>query len=423
VAATGKKTSEKTDKKNGTLSNAEARRIALAAQGFGEPRPEATPTLRHLKKVLARTNALQIDSINVLVRAHYMPVFSRLGPYSADLVDRAAYRGKRELFEYWGHAASLLPVRLQPLLRWRMASAEEHAWGDMKRINTDHRTFVERVKEVVGEHGPLPARGIEAVLAEEDASLLVKRKDNWGWNWGAVKAALEYLFWAGEVTTAARPNFERTYDLTERVLPPEIIAAPTPDPDAAHRELMALSAASLGVATEFDLRDYFRLRPEAARTALAELVDAQVVFPVTVEGWSKPAYVHESVIVPRAIRASALVSPFDPLVWERDRTMRLWDFHYRIEIYVPEAKRKHGYYVLPFLLDEMLTARVDLKADRKASTLRVPSAWKEPHVDGDSARVAAELAAELKRMAMWLGLEKVEAPTRGDFARELTAAL
>ncbi|MEV0650517.1 crosslink repair DNA glycosylase YcaQ family protein [Phytomonospora sp. NPDC050363] len=407
-----------------TISNAEARRIALAAQGFGEPRPSAVPTVRHLRKVLARTNALQIDSINVLVRAHYMPVFSRLGPYATQLVDRAAYEGKRELFEYWGHAASLLPVRLQPLLRWRMAAADEAAWGAMKNVNRDHRDFVRRVKEVVAEHGPLPARGIEAVLAQEDASLLVRRKDNWGWNWGAVKAALEYLFWTGEVTTAARPNFERSYGLTEHVLPPEIIATPTPPIDVAHRELMALSAESLGVATEGDLRDYFRLKPQAAREAIAALVEEGTIIPVQVEGWAKPAYVHAEAKVPRAVRAAALVSPFDPLVWERDRTLRLWDFHYRIEIYVPEAKRKHGYYVLPFLLDEMLAARVDLKADRRESVLRVPSAWREPHVtEADAGRVAAELAEELRRMARWLGLEKVEAPARGDFARELSAAL
>ena len=405
------------------LTAAQARRIALAAQGFAEPRPAGAPTARHLRRVLARTNALQIDSVNVLVRAHYMPVFSRLGPYATSLVDKAAYRGTRELFEYWGHAASLLPVRLQPYLRFRMAAADEHAWGAMKRINRDHRAFVERVLATVASHGPLTARGIEAVLAEEDASILARRKDNWGWNWGAVKAALEYLFWSGEVTAAGRPNFERTYDLTERVLPPDIVAAPTPSVAESHRELMAVAARSFGVATETDLRDYFRLKPAPARAALEELIEDGTLRPVRVEGWRKPAYLHAEARVPRRVTATALVSPFDPLVWERDRTLRLWDFHYRIEIYVPEPKRQHGYYVLPFLLDEMLSARVDLKADRAAGVLRVPSAWAEPHVDGDRGRVAAELVGELRRMAEWLGLGAVEGPVKGDFAEDLRAVL
>ncbi|GLZ75603.1 hypothetical protein Afil01_04100 [Actinorhabdospora filicis] len=403
-----------------TLTNAQARRVALAAQGFAAARPTATPTARHLRKVLAHTNALQIDSVNVLVRAHYMPVFSRLGAYPATLVDNAAYRGERELFEYWGHAASLLPVRFQPLLRWRMAAADEHAWGSMRRMGRDHREFVKRVLATVEEHGPLTARGIEAELAKEDASILDRRKDHWGWNWSAVKATLEYLFWAGEVTAAGRPNFERTYDLTSRVLPKAVVDAPTPDVADAHRELMAAAAVSFGVATETDLRDYFRLKPAPARAALTELLEEGVLTPVTVQGWAKPAYLHRDARVPRKVSAAALVSPFDPLVWERDRTLRLWDFHYRIEIYVPEPKRQYGYYVLPFLFGDGLAARVDLKADRKAGVLRVPAVWREPHAPGGT---AAALAAELREMARWLGLDDVEAPVRGDFAGEVAAAL
>lgn len=404
-----------------TLSNSQARRVALAAQGFAAARPTTTPTVRHLRQVLARTNALQIDSVNVLVRAHYMPVFSRLGAYSTDLVDTAAYQGERELFEYWGHAASLLPVRFQPLLRWRMAGADEHAWGEMRRMGRDHRDFVKRVLAAVEEHGPLTARGVEAELAKEDETVLRRTKDNWGWNWGAVKATLEYLFWAGEVTAAGRPNFERTYDLPSRVLPAAIVDAPTPDPADAHRELMAAAAESFGVATESDLRDYFRLKAVPARVALAELVEEGVLAKVVVDGWDKPAYLHRDARVPRRVSASALVSPFDPLVWERDRTLRLWDFHYRIEIYVPEPKRQYGYYVLPFLYGDGLAARVDLKADRKAGVLRVPAVWREPGAHGED--TAAALAAELREMARWLGLGEVAAPVRGDFAAAVAAAL
>lgn len=398
------------------LSNTHARRIALAAQGLNNPRPGGKRDARHLRKVLSHTQLLQIDSIYVLERAHYVPVFSRLGAYPHALVDKAAYHGRdRSLFEYWGHAASLLPVELFPLFRWRMNAAEEHAWGGMQRIARDNPGLVERLYEEVAARGPVSARQLE-----EDTPRV---RDQWGWNWSDTKSALEWLFRCGRVSVAARPAFERYYDLTERVIPAEHHDAPAPDRAEAQRQLMARSAASLGIATEVELRDYFRLPVADARTALRDLVEDGTVRPVTVEGADKPAYLHRDARLPRRVGARALLSPFDPLVWHRDRTQRLWDFFYRIEIYVPEAKRVHGYYVLPFLLGERLVARVDLKADRSCGVLRVPAAWREEHVDGDTPRVAAELAAELRELADWLGLSDIAPPGRGDLAAALTHEL
>jgi uncharacterized protein YcaQ len=397
------------------LTNAQARRIALAAQGFTTPRPTGALNVRHLRRVLSHTQLLQIDSVYVLERAHYVPVYSRLGAYPHSLVDSAAYGRRRELFEYWGHAASLLPVELFPLLRWRMESAEQHAWGGMQRVARDNPGLVERLYHEVAARGPVSARQLE-----DDAP---RSKDNWGWNWSDTKQALEWLFRCGRISVAARPAFERHYDLTERVIPQRYLQAAAPGRAEAERQLMARSAAALGVATEFELRDYFRLSGTGARVALRALLDEGVVRPVTVAGWDKPAYLHHQAKLPRKVSARALLSPFDPLVWHRDRAMRLWDFFYRIEIYVPEANRVHGYYVLPFLLGDALVARVDLKADRRAGVLRVPSAWKEPHVAANSGQVAAELAAELAVLAGWLGLESIEVGDRGDLAAELRAAV
>ncbi|MGH8793708.1 MAG: winged helix-turn-helix domain-containing protein, partial [Stackebrandtia sp.] len=330
-----------------TVSNAQARRIALAAQGFADRRPAGKRDIRHLRRVLSRTQLLQIDSIRVLERAHYVPVYSRLGAYPHRLVDDAAYRGgRRELFEYWGHAASLLPVELYPLMRWRMDAAEEHAWEGMHSIARENPDLVERICRAVAERGPISARELE-----EGAPIT---RDNWGWNWSDAKRALEWLFRCGRVSVAARPSFERLYDLTERVIPADVYDAPAPDRAEAHRQLLTRSAVSLGVATEIELRDYFRLSPKDARTALSELVEAGEVREVRVEGADKPAYMHRDARVPRKVHARALLSPFDPLVWHRDRTLRMWDFFYRIEIYVPEPKRVHGYYVLPFLLGDRL---------------------------------------------------------------------
>ena len=394
-----------------SLSLAQARRIALAAQGFAEPTPAGPPDVRRIRRMAERLGVLQIDSVNVLLRAQYMPVFSRLGAYPMDQLDRLAGRKPRRLFEYWGHEASLLPVRLQPHLRWRMELG--HQWG-VRRWARENPGFVTWVLDEVRDKGPLTAREIE-----HDAP---RRKDHWGWNWSDVKKALESLFWEGHVTAARRNgSFERVYDLPERVLPAEVVAAPTPSRAEAHRELIRTASAALGVATETDLRDYYRVAPDESRVAVAELVEAGELREVTVEGWRQAAYLHSEAKLPRRIDAATVLCPFDPLIWERARTERLFDFRYRIEIYVPAPKRVHGYYVLPFLLGDRLVARVDLKADRKEGVLRVPAAWAEP--DGPTAPRAEALAANLHQLAGFLDLETVSPPVAGDLAVPLRAAL
>ncbi|HET6531630.1 MAG TPA: crosslink repair DNA glycosylase YcaQ family protein [Actinoplanes sp.] len=396
-----------------TLSLAQARRITLAAQGFTDAAPGGTD-LRHLRRVLRRLHLIQMDSVNVLQRAHFMPLYSRLGPYPTGLVERAAYRNPRELFEFWGHEASLIRVDLQPLFRWRMARARDFAWGNMIRIATEQPGLIAWVLDEVRERGPITAAEIE-----HDAP---RSTDNWGWNWSVVKQALEWLFYTGQVTAADRTtSFARRYDLTERVLPRAVLDAPTPAYEDAIRALVALSARALGVAAETELRDYFRLPVAGFKQAVAELVDDRVLQPVTVPGWKQPAYLHHQAKLPRWVRAATLVSPFDPLIWERSRTERLFDMSYRIEIYVPAAQRRYGYYVLPFLLGDRFAARVDLKADRKAGVLQIPAAWIEPAADREETSVA--LAAELARLAGWLGLTEIAPPDRGDLAEPLAAAL
>lgn len=398
-----------------SLTVAQARRVALAAQGFTDRPPSGVPNRGHLRRVLARVGLLQMDSVNVVQRAHYMPLYSRLGPYPTPLVDRAAYRAPRALFEYWGHEASLLPVELQPLLRWRMAGARQHAWGRVKLIARERPGVVEWIRAEVEERGPVTAAQIELDIG-------ATRTKQWGWNWSDAKAALEWLFYTGEVTTARRnAGFTREYDLPERVLPPHVLATPTPTPARAKRELLARSAAALGVAAEAELRDYYRLPVAGFREALADLVDAGELVPVAVQGWKPQAYLHRDAYLPRRVRAATLLSPFDPVVWQRARTQRLFDFRYRIEIYVPAPRRVHGYYVLPFLLGDRLVARVDLKADRAAGVLRIPAIWGESTVDPGA--VAEPLAVELRRFASWLGLAGVGVPERGDLAGPVAAAL
>ncbi|MCW2615479.1 MAG: cytoplasmic protein [Frankiales bacterium] len=387
------------------ISQAVARRIALAAQGFADARPTGAADRRHLRRVLGRTHLLQVDSVNVFARAHYLPLFSRLGAYDPQLVDRAAYRD-HELFEYWGHEASLLPVALHPLLRWRMerAAAMEEGAGRVRAMLRDHPGFVEHVLQRLRDEGPSTAGDLH----------VGERPGGPWWDWSSTKVALEHLFWSGRVTTSSRRAFARVYDLTERVLPAAVLAVPTPSREDAQRELVRLSARAHGVATEKDLRDYFRLRPDEARQAVRDLVEAGDLLPVEVEGWRRQAYLSVGAAVPRRVRASGLLSPFDPLVWERSRASRLFGFDYRIEIYVPAAQRVHGYYVLPFLHDEAVRARVDLKADRRAGVLRVRAAWCE---DGhDRAQTAAALTAELRRAADWQGLGEVVVEPRGDLA-------
>ncbi|HEX5540267.1 MAG TPA: crosslink repair DNA glycosylase YcaQ family protein [Micromonospora sp.] len=397
-----------------SLSLSQARRIALTAQGFGERAPLGVPTMRHLRRVFGRVGLLQMDSVNVLQRAHYLPLYSRVGPYPTALLERAAYRRPRDLFEYWGHEASLIRVDLHPALRWRMATADTDAWGGMRRVAVEQPRLVAWVRDEVRANGPLTAAEIE-----QDAP---RQTGNWGWNWSTVKQALEFLFWAGEITAARRTNsFARVYDLPERVLPAAVLDAPTPATPDAHRRLVSVAARALGVAAEPELRDYFRLPLAGARAAIAELVEAGELLPVRVQGWRQPAYLHVDARLPRWIRGDTLVSPFDPLIWERTRAERLFGLTYRIEIYVPAPQRVYGYYVLPFLQGERFTARVDLKADRRSGVLRVPTAWIEPGVEAEP--TAAALAAELHRLADWLGLSVVAPPETGDLAGPLTAAL
>ncbi|MCU1618936.1 MAG: uncharacterized protein JWR41_942 [Modestobacter sp.] len=389
-----------------------ARRIALAAQGFADPRPAGDVGTRQLRRTVERLGVVQIDSVNVLSRSHYLPFFSRLGPYPRSALD-ALSNERHDLFEYWAHEASLLPVRLHPHLRWRMGAAEDHAWGTMVRLQRERPGYVIEVLDRVREGGPLKA-----------SQLLEPRPDRPGsmWNWHAGKVALEWLFFTGALTARARTaGFERVYDLTERVLPPAVVQAPTPDRADAVRELVRTAARALGVATETDLRDYFRLPPADARTAIAELVESSELQPVRVDGWERPAWLDPQARRPRWIRARALLTPFDSLVWERPRVERIFDFRYRIEIYTPAAKRVHGYYVLPFLLGDRLVGRVDLKADRQAGVLRVQAAYAEPGVDAGA--VAAALAAELRTMADWMELEHVAVTGAGDLAPQLALAV
>ena len=397
-----------------SLSAAQARRIALAAQGFVDPAPGGAADMRHLRRVLRRLHLIQMDSVNVLRRAHFMPLYSRLGLYPPDLLERAAYRAPRELFEFWGHEASLIRVDLQPLFRWRMSRAKEYAWGGMMRIARDRPELIAWVLDEVRDRGPLTAAQIE-----DDTP---RTKDNWGWNWSAVKQALEWLFYTGQVTAADRTtSFARRYDLPERVLPRSVLDTPDPAPEDAFRALVELSARALGVAAEGELRDYFRLPVAGFKRAIAELIEDRVLLPVAVQGWKQQAYLHHQAKLPRSVRAATLISPFDPLIWERQRTERLFDMNYRIEIYVPAAKRLYGYYVLPFLLGDRLAARVDLKADRKTGVLQVPAAWIEPVADQEE--TADALAVELRRLAGWLGLDTIAKPERGDLAGPLAAAL
>jgi len=378
------------------ISAPKARRIALASQGFADPRPAHEPTGHDLRRVIARVGLIQIDSVNVLERAHYLPLWSRLGPYDRALIDRAAHYAPRRLFEYWGHEASLIPVATQPLLRWRMERAHTDSWGGMQRVFREQPELVAEVLAEVTERGPIAA----SELAERP-----KRAGPW-WDWSDHKRAMEWLFWSGQISSARRRRFERLYDLTERVLPREVMETPTPSVEDAQRELIRIAARGLGVAAEADLRDYFRLPAAEAKERVAELVEAGELHPVEVDGWGRTSgYLWRGARIPRRVDARALIGPFDPLIWARPRVERIFGFSYRLEIYVPAPKRVHGYYVLPFLLGDRLVARVDLKSDRARGVLMVRSEHHEPDAPPET---GAALGDELELLAGWLGLDGVE---------------
>jgi uncharacterized protein YcaQ len=402
------------------IGPAAARRAALAAQGFADARPAGGLTRRHLARLLARIRLLQLDSVNIAVRAHYMPVFSRLGPYDPALVDDAAWthaaRRPRMLVEYWAHEASLLPVDDWPFL---LSGAKRAGWWrNYESLATREPQLVDDLLAAVKELGPVGAGTLEAALG--GGSTPRPKGATW-WARSDIKRICEWLFGVGQLTTGARVHFQRLYDLPERVLPPEVLARHPADPDVSARALVLRAAGALGVATEPDLRDYYRLGPARCQQAVAELVEAGALESVMVRGWRHPAYRLPGARMPRRVAARALLSPFDPLIWERERTARIFGFRYRVEIYVPEPQREYGYYVFPFLLDDALVARVDLKADRAAGVLRVLGAFAEPGIGVP--RVVAELAAALREMAAWQELDDVVVGERGDLAAELAAAL
>ena len=390
------------------VSLASARRIALAAQGFASPRPTGRVDRRHLRKVFDHVGLIQIDSVNVLVRSQELPLFSRLGNHPRTLIPEATAAG--ELFEYWCHEASHLPASMHRLVRWRMEEARKGSmWPGLQKIAKSKPKFVQEVRDRVYNDGPLVAGDVKTRTGP---------KGSW-WDWDDGKAALEYLFWTGEITAQRRTNdFARMYYAPHHVLPAEVLKEKTPTEREARSELLLLAAKSLGIATASDLFDYHRQKPVSAKPILSALVQQGELEEVRVEGWRDAAYLLPSVGKPRNVNTRALVSPFDSLVWCRPRIERLWDFHYRIEIYTPQAKRVFGYYVLPFVLGDRIVARVDLKADRQAGVLLVPGAYSEPHVD--LKHVVSELAAELKLMAQWLGLDDVKVGDNGDLSSALS---
>ncbi len=417
------------------LSLSQARRVALRAQGLDRGRAalRGAPTMRQFQQVVDRLGVLQIDSVNVLARAHLMPIFSRVGPYDTGLLDRASGRAPRRLLETWAHEASYVPPRTYGLLDWRRRAYVDQAWGSISEVPLRHADVVDEIRSMIADRGPMTASEVHAFFEADHP----RTRTEWGWNWTVAKRVLEFLFFTGEVAAARRTaSFERLYDMADRVLPAEVLSAAVPQEQDAVRELVAIAARAHGVASERSLLDYFRIRGPRGRRAVAELVEDGVIAPVTVQGSARTVFLHHEATAPRRAQGRALLSPFDPLVFERRRLEELFGLRYRIEIYVPEPQRVHGYYVLPFLLGERMAALVDLKADRRAGLLRVmaahdaasaaPAATAPAWVPGED--VPGELAAELRLLADWLGLDEVvlgdgTGPARGDLAMALAGAL
>lgn len=406
-----------------TISAALARRVALAAQGFGRTHPSAVGT-RSLNALIERLNLLQIDSVNVFERSHYLPVFARLGSYDKADLDRLTFAGRGRYLEYWAHEAAIIPLDDWPLLRWRMNDYRSAALADPDSWASANGPMLDWLRAELASKGPLTSGEVE-----HDSNV---RRGPW-WGWSDVKRGLETLFRWGEVVTAGRSRFQRTYALAEAVLPPEILNREIDRADAM-RELLRRSARAHGVGTLGDFADYYRIKKTPALPALRELEDAGEVVPVAVRGWhgggrngaangaDRPvrAWLHRDARLPRRIQATALLSPFDPVVWERDRARRLFDFHYRIEIYTPRPNRVFGYYVLPLLVDDRLVGRVDLKSDRQAGVLRVQAAWSQPDAPTETPE---RLAALLRSTAEWQGLGDIAVAHRGTLARALQAAV
>ena len=400
------------------LTNAQARRIALAAQGMGGDRT-GTVGMRQVQSMIGRLGQFQIDAVNVLVRAQYMPLYSRLGPYDPSLLTRAAETPPRRLFEFWGHAASLIDVSLYPALRFRADSGTHQMWDMIRTLLTTQPEIIDQIEQAVATRGPATARELD--LGED------RTRVSWGWNWSYAKTALEWLFRCGRVTVAGRnAQFERVYDIPARVIPPAVLeacrawdeASPAERADLTHQahvDLVRRAAQALGVGTARCLGDYFRTATTPTRAAIETLAGTGELIPVDVDGIKDPAWLWHGAARPRAIRTAALVSPFDSLVFERRRLASLFGTDYTIGLYTPKEQRTHGYYVYLFLLDDAFAARTDLKADRARGTLLVQSAWLEPGTT-DRTRVATELAHALRRLATWLGLPAIAVANTGDLA-------
>lgn len=410
------------------LSLSQARRITLRAQGLDRSRPQrpAAPTMRQFQQVVDRLGVLQIDSVNVLARAHLMPTFSRIGAYDPALLDRASGRAPRRLVETWAHMASFVPPETYRLLGWRQRAYLDEAWGGIAEVPLKHSPVLGEVRTIIAERGPITAREVQADFEAEHPTT----RGEWGWNWSVAKRVLEFLFFTGEITSAGRNGaFERRYDLTSRVLPPDVLAAPEPSDEDAVRALTEIGARAHGIGTLRSIADYFRIKETRVLSAIADLVEDGVLHEVTVDGWNQgTVWRHRDADLPRRATGSALLNPFDPLVFERRRLEALFGLRYRIEIYVPEPQRVWGYYVLPFLLGETLPALVDLKADRQAGVLRVHAAHRALRSTLSDADVVEPLAVELHALAGWLGLSDIvvgdrDGGLRGDLAVDLARAV